>query len=174
MPARSVTSPWAILGGPSSRICCGVRRHVVSGFACIYLSAAAPCDCDAGAALAGGEGGVCSRRLVRSNLCRSDAEPLKLRHSNSIVPTRAKRTRNRVLVRSIHIALVGGRLDRAAFQLTPPFGSSISTGLSHRPTLAPSLVYVGVCLITGVRLQCGLAGDATLAKWLPARARATD
>jgi hypothetical protein len=41
------------------------------------------------------------------------------------MPVRARRSRNRDLVNKTHIALVGGRFDLAAFQLTPPLGSSI-------------------------------------------------
>lgn len=54
-----------------------------------------------------------------------DAEVLSPRHNNNTAPTTATRTRNRVLVKKTHTALVGGRLARAAFQLTPPLGRSI-------------------------------------------------
>ena len=48
------------------------------------------------------------------------------RQRNSMLPTRAMSRRKRFLVSSTHIALVGGRLDRAAFQLTPCLGSNMS------------------------------------------------
>lgn len=77
------------------------------------------------------------------------------RHSSSIIPVRATRRRKRVLVSSTHIALVGGRLDLAAFQLTPPLGSSIlspealatTTGQSRSCEMQPrcSRVFPAVC-----------------------------
>ena len=59
--------------------------------------------------------------------CISDADVLIPRHNNSTAPTTATRRRKRVLVRKTHIARVGGKLALAAFQLTPPLGSSISS-----------------------------------------------
>lgn len=60
-----------------------------------------------------------------SNFCKSGAELLMPRHSNSTVPTSAMRASNRVLVINPRTALVRGKLARAVCQLTPAFGSSI-------------------------------------------------
>jgi len=71
-----------------------------------------------------------------SYLCISDADVLMPRHNNSMAPAMAMKRRNRVLAKKTHIALVGGKLALAAFQLTPPLGRSISTapgGPQHHP-----------------------------------------
>lgn len=47
-------------------------------------------------------------------------------HNNNIIPAKATHSKNRVLVKKIHITLVGGSRDLAAFQLTPPLGRSIA------------------------------------------------
>jgi hypothetical protein len=73
----------------------------------------------------------------KTNLCISEAELRIPRHSNNIMPARVRRKRKRVLVNSTHIALVAGRFALVAFQLTPPFGSSmlsfaVAGGPQHR------------------------------------------
>lgn len=65
-------------------------------------------------------------RKRSSDLCISDADVLNPLHSKTIMPTRATLTRNRVLVRKTHIALVGGRLAFALFHVTV-LGRSIIT-----------------------------------------------
>ena len=105
-PARSPTYPWATLTGPSSRSCC-VKETSVSN----------PLP-----QIPGGNG----TRPGKSNRCISDAEPRMPRQRNSMLPIRAMSRRKRFLASSTHIALVGGRLDRAAFQLTPFLGSNMS------------------------------------------------
>ena len=105
-PARSLTYPWATLTGPSSRSCC-VEELGVS---------------DSRRRIPGGNG----MRSGKSNRCISDAEPRMPRQRNSMLPTSAMSRRKRFLASSAHIALVGGRLDRAAFQLTLCLGSNMS------------------------------------------------
>jgi len=58
-------------------------------------------------------------------LCISGADELMPCHSNTIMAAMAMRRRKRALVRTTNIALPGGRRALAAFQLTPPFGSSM-------------------------------------------------
>lgn len=60
-----------------------------------------------------------------TNLCISDADVLMPRHRSSTTPARATHSKNLVLVKKAHTALVGGRLFLATFQLMPPFGRSI-------------------------------------------------
>lgn len=60
-----------------------------------------------------------------TDLCISDADVLIPRHNSSMTPATAIHSRNLVLVRNVHIALVGGRLALATFQLMPPFGRSM-------------------------------------------------
>lgn len=62
---------------------------------------------------------------VVTDLCISDADVLMPRHNSSMTPATATHSRNRVLVKKAHIALVGGRLALATFQLMPPFGNSM-------------------------------------------------
>jgi hypothetical protein len=76
-------------------------------------------------------------RRGESNLCIRDADMLMMpRHSNNTTPTIVTSKRKRVLANSAHIALVGGSRALAAFQLTPPLGSSIlatSGDPQHQP-----------------------------------------
>lgn len=60
-----------------------------------------------------------------TNLCISVADVLMPRHRSSMTPATATQSKNLVLVRKVHIALVGGRLALATFQLMPPFGRSM-------------------------------------------------
>lgn len=64
-------------------------------------------------------------QLWCTNLCISVADVLMPRHRSSITPATATQSKNLVLVRKVHIALVGGRLALATFQLMPPFGRSM-------------------------------------------------
>jgi hypothetical protein len=55
-------------------------------------------------------------------------------HNNNTIPVKATHSKNRVLVKKIHITRVGGSRDLAAFQLTPPLGRSIAPRwLLHHP-----------------------------------------
>lgn len=61
-----------------------------------------------------------------TDFCISPADELTPLHNNSTMPDKATKSKNRVLVKKTHIALVGGNCDLAAFQLTPPLGRSIA------------------------------------------------
>jgi hypothetical protein len=61
-----------------------------------------------------------------TDLCISPADELTPLHNNNTIPAKATNNKNRVLVKKIHIARVGGNRDLAAFQLTPPLGRSIA------------------------------------------------
>lgn len=60
-----------------------------------------------------------------TNLCISVADVLMPRHKSSMTPATATQSKNLVLVRKAHTALVGGRLALATFQLMPPLGRSM-------------------------------------------------
>lgn len=90
--------------------------------------------------IGGGNGGWATpgemRRGFSTYLCISEADVLTPRHNNNTAPVMATSSRKRVLVRKTHIALVGGSVALAAFQLIPPFGRSISSfsgGPQHHP-----------------------------------------
>jgi len=61
-----------------------------------------------------------------TDLCISLADEETPLHNNNTIPAKATHSKNRVLVKKIHITLVGGSRDLAAFQLTPPLGRSIA------------------------------------------------
>jgi hypothetical protein len=65
---------------------------------------------------------------VFSHLCISDADLLTPRHMRMSRPVKAMDTKKRVRVNKTRIALHGGNLALADFQLTPPFGSSMMRG----------------------------------------------
>jgi hypothetical protein len=132
-PARSPTCPWELLTGPSSRSCC-------AGDTSISTIGALGQRKGAGAA-----------RVGSSNRCISDAEPRMPRHRKRTIPTRAMRKRKRFLATTAHMALVGCRLDLAAFQLTPPLGSSMS-----RCPRGISCHYLIMPVVNGVAVRRGL------------------
>ncbi len=61
------------------------------------------------------------------------------RHNNKTAPATAMNSRNRVLVRNTHIALVGGSWALATFQLMPPLGRSMARarGVPRHHRLGP-------------------------------------
>jgi len=95
-------------------------------------------------------------------LCISSAVPLKPFHSNSTIPNTATNSRNRVRVMKFHIALLGGNLARADFQLTPPLGSSMVREVT--PSGAQGIPFARRAAslgMTGVaRFRCSDSGEA--------------
>lgn len=71
-----------------------------------------------------------------AHFCISDADAPTPLHNNRKRLANAIHKRNRVRVKKTHIALVGGRFDRAAFHDTPPFGSNMMS-LYRRAPLPP-------------------------------------
>lgn len=71
------------------------------------------------------EGGLACERGGGTDLCISEADVLIPRHNSSRTPATAMQSRNLVLVKNDHTALVGGSWALAAFQLKPPFGRSM-------------------------------------------------
>lgn len=63
-----------------------------------------------------------------AHFCISDADAPTPLHISRNRAAKAAQRRNRVRVKKTHIALVGGRFDRAAFHDTPPFGSNMVVG----------------------------------------------
>lgn len=84
------------------------------------------------------------------------------RHNNNTAPVMATSRRKRVLVSKTHIALVGGSVALAAFQLIPPFGRSISSfsgGPQHHPGVVDVQLLERGARRLGSCCVCGATGE---------------